>query len=60
MLQSQWIIKIKRQIESAKLTKQMYPEFTKSQDKIIRRLQEELKTLNHFKKGRREDEVSQD
>jgi len=50
MLQAEWIFKIKKRIESAEQTKEMYPEFTKSQNKIIKRLKNELKTLNYYNK----------
>ena len=40
-----FILRLKRRIESAELTKRMYPEFKESQNKIITKLKGKLKDL---------------
>jgi len=50
MNQSKYINRIKQRIRAQERTKRIYPEFTESANRIINRLREELKTLNHFKR----------
>lgn len=50
MNQIKYINRIKQTIKSQELTKQMYPEFTDSANQIINRLNQELKTLDHYKR----------